>query len=104
MATSKELAEAYQHCGRITKAAATSFYYAFKTLPSVKRNAIYATYAFCRISDDIADEEMPLIEKKRLLHELRASLFSEPKEPINGTFINKGIFLPQCLGKKPIVI
>ena len=83
MATSKELAEAYQHCGRITKAAATSFYYAFKTLPSVKRNAIYATYAFCRISDDIADEEMPLIEKKRLLHELRASLFSEPKEPIN---------------------
>ena len=82
MATSNELAEAYQHCGRLTKSAATSFYYAFKTLPHDKREAIYAAYAFCRICDDIADEEMPLIEKQRLLRELRASLPSEPKEPI----------------------
>ena len=82
MATSNELAEAYQHCGRLTKSAATSFYYAFKTLPHDKREAIYAAYAFCRICDDIADEEMPLIEKQRLLRELRVSLPSEPKEPI----------------------
>ncbi|MCH7625206.1 MAG: presqualene diphosphate synthase HpnD [Chloroflexi bacterium] len=60
-----ELDQAYDHCQRIAKENAKNFYYAFKTLPSNKRRAIYATYAFCRLCDDIADEEMPLEEKDR---------------------------------------
>ena len=60
-----ELDQAYDHCQRIAKEHARNFYYAFKTLPADKRRAIYATYAFCRLCDDIADEEMPLEEKNR---------------------------------------
>ena len=60
-----ELDQAYDHCQRIAKEHAKNFYYAFKTLPTDKRRAIYATYAFCRLCDDIADEEMPLEEKDR---------------------------------------
>jgi phytoene synthase len=47
--------EAYQHCQRLTKKAARNFYFAFITLPSARRDAIYAIYAFCRMCDDIAD-------------------------------------------------
>ena len=40
----------------MTRDASTNFYYAFLTLPLEKRQAIYATYAFCRLCDDIVDE------------------------------------------------
>lgn len=40
----------------MTRDASTNFYYAFLTLPEEKRRAIYATYAFCRLCDDIVDE------------------------------------------------
>ena len=69
-----ELDQAYDHCQRIAKEHAKNFYYAFKTLPTVKRRAIYATYAFCRLCDDIADEEMPLEEKGRLFAATRRLL------------------------------
>ena len=48
--------QAYLECQAITKASSTNFYYAFLTLPPQKRYAIYATYAFCRMCDDIVDE------------------------------------------------
>ena len=57
-ATQPDLDAAYDLCRRITKAEAKNFYYAFRTLPAVKRRAIYAAYAFCRLCDDISDEEM----------------------------------------------
>ena len=47
-ATQPDLDAAYDLCRRITKAEAKNFYYAFRTLPAVKRRAIYAAYAFCR--------------------------------------------------------
>ena len=72
MATELDLA--YRHCKRIAKEHAKNFYYAFRTLPSRKRHAIYATYAFCRYCDDIADEPRPLDEKRRLFEETRALL------------------------------
>ena len=72
MATEVELA--YEYCRRISKRRAKNFYYAFRTLPARKRRAIYAAYAFCRYCDDVADEDMPLGEKTRLLGELRQSL------------------------------
>ncbi|MCC7431583.1 squalene/phytoene synthase family protein, partial [bacterium] len=45
----------YSKVNEITKASNTSFYYSFSLLPKEKRNAIHSVYAFCRISDDIAD-------------------------------------------------
>ncbi len=65
---------AYEHCQRVTKAEAKNFYYAFVTLPKPRRLAIYAAYAFCRLCDDIADEELPVEEKLRQLHEVENAL------------------------------
>ena len=69
-----ELDLAYEHCRRVARAQATNFYYAFRTLPRRQRRAIYAAYAFCRLCDDIADEEMPLEEKRRRFAETREML------------------------------
>ena len=65
---------AYAHCQRVAKQSAKNFYYAFRTLPVRKRNAIYATYAFCRVCDDIADDDLALHEKKRQLAHVRNQL------------------------------
>lgn len=48
----------------IVRAAGTSFYRGMAVLPPDRRNAMYAIYAFCRIVDDIADEEGSLDEKR----------------------------------------
>ena len=74
MAQGTVLEEAYAHCQRVTKAEAKNFYYAFVTLPRDKRRAIYAAYAFCRLCDDIADEPLPLDDKRRKLRDVDAAL------------------------------
>jgi phytoene synthase len=52
----------------ITKAAGTSFYYGMRILPKPRRQAMYAIYAFCRVVDDIADEDgMTLADKTAAL-------------------------------------
>lgn len=61
------LEEAYAYCTDLTRRRARNFYYAFITLPKEKRKAIYAAYAFCRLSDDYSDEEIPVDEKSALL-------------------------------------
>jgi squalene synthase HpnD len=48
----------------IVRAAGTSFYRGMTVLPPDRRNAMYAIYAFCRIVDDIADEEGTSEEKR----------------------------------------
>ena len=73
-ATQPDLDAAYDLCRRITKAEAKNFYYAFRTLPAVKRRAIYAAYAFCRLCDDISDEDMPREERLDGFRGVRASL------------------------------
>ena len=65
---------AYIQCRQIARSRATNFYYAFLTLPKRKRDAIYATYAFCRICDDIADGDLTLIEKQSHLSKIRKML------------------------------
>lgn len=40
----------------LTKASRSNFYYAFLFLPKAKREALYAVYAFCRVTDDLVDE------------------------------------------------
>ncbi len=71
--------EAYEHCRRITREAAGNFYYAFVTLPRQRRRAMYAAYAYCRLCDDLSDDDLPIDEKTRriqgidgLLEEARA--------------------------------
>jgi 15-cis-phytoene synthase len=51
------LAADFDRCASITRKSSSNFYYAFKLLPAPRRRALYATYAFCRFVDDIADDE-----------------------------------------------
>lgn len=69
-----EVEQAYDHCQQIAKEHARNFYYAFRTLPARKRRAIYAAYAFCRLCDDISDEDLPPDEKDRQFAETRRHL------------------------------
>ena len=73
------LDQAYAECRRITKENAKNFYYAFIALPPEKRSAIYATYSFCRMCDDAADDP-GLSHRERLdrLSRIRESLDAIP--------------------------
>lgn len=83
-----DLDQAYSHCQRIAKTHAKNFYYAFRTLPSAKRRAIYAVYAFCRYCDDVADEELHSPEeKRRLLAETRDRLHNPDLAPGDPVFM-----------------
>ncbi len=46
---------AYDYCSRLTAIHSKSFYVASQLLPTHKRKAVRALYAFCRITDDIVD-------------------------------------------------
>ena len=74
MSVGSDLDRAYDHCQQVTRSSASNFYYAFRTLPTRKRRAIYAAYAFCRLCDDIADGDLPPDEKRRLFTQTRRQL------------------------------
>lgn len=59
------LERAYAHCRAIAKKEAKNFYYAFVALPSARRNAICAIYAFMRKADDLADDESISRDERR---------------------------------------
>jgi squalene synthase HpnC len=71
---STALAESYEHCHRIARAAHSNFYYAFFLLPKPKRDGLAALYAFMRLVDDVADEGADLAAKQRGLARWRAAL------------------------------
>ena len=48
--------DAYDYCRAIAHKHGANFSVGFRFLPRVKRRAVYAAYAFCRVADDIADE------------------------------------------------
>jgi squalene synthase HpnD len=56
----------------IVRAAGTSFHRGMAILPPPRRQAMYAIYAFCRIVDDIADEDSPFESRRPRLEEWRA--------------------------------
>jgi phytoene synthase len=70
----------------IVRAAGTSFHRGMAILPPPRRQAMYAIYAFCRIVDDIADEESPFETRKPRLEEWRtriAALYrGEASDPV----------------------
>jgi phytoene synthase len=57
---------------KIVRAAGTSFYRGMRVLPPDRRHAMYAIYAFCRIVDDIADEDGDFAAKRERLDAWRA--------------------------------
>ena len=67
-ATPAEIKAAYRTCREIARREARNFYYAFLALPSAKRDAICAVYAFMRHADDLADDDSqaPAVRRDRL--------------------------------------
>jgi phytoene synthase len=59
------LDRAYAECRSIARREAKNFYYAFIALPTERRNAICAIYAFMRRADDLADDESCSVAARR---------------------------------------
>ena len=72
--SARDLKASYDWCRRTTRQHAKNFYFAFITLPQKQRLAIYASYAFCRLCDDVADGDQPVEKKLELLTGLRGQL------------------------------
>jgi phytoene synthase len=72
---SDQLSHAYAVCRGISRRAAKNVYYGFMVLPSEKRNALSAVYAFMRHADDISDEPGvdPQIKRQKLAEWLDAA-------------------------------
>jgi phytoene synthase len=52
-----ELTKSYDWCENVARSQAKNFYYSFVLLPSAKRKAMCAIYAFMRYCDDLSDDE-----------------------------------------------
>jgi 15-cis-phytoene synthase len=72
---SDQLSHAYAVCRGISRRAAKNFYYGFMVLPSEKRNALSAVYAFMRHADDISDEPGvdPQLKRQKLTEWLESA-------------------------------
>ncbi|MBZ0159913.1 presqualene diphosphate synthase HpnD [Candidatus Methylomirabilis sp.] len=74
------------HSRTITKQSGSNFSSAFLFLPKPKREAIYAVYAFCRLSDDLVDESRaggdPAAELARWRHTLDTCLQDNVGPPV----------------------
>jgi squalene synthase HpnD len=61
--------------GNAQAAAGSSFYAGMKVLPKPERQAMYAVYGFCRIVDDIADDQtLPVAQQRVELDAWRADI------------------------------
>ena len=74
MSTPVKLDAAYRHCAAITHASGSSFLAAFWMFPRPQRRALHAIYAFCRLADDIADDESVRGDRSKLIGEWRRVL------------------------------
>src|SRR5215813_650649 len=66
MPDDKQVADSYEYCRKIARAAAKNFYYGFALLPPEKRDALCALYAFMRHADDISDSTEEVDKAERL--------------------------------------
>ena len=69
-----QISAAYRFCATATRQASTTFYLAFRTLPSEMRRSAYAAYTFCRMCDDIVDGPLPNKDPKRQLNVMRKAI------------------------------
>jgi 15-cis-phytoene synthase len=80
-----KVSEAYAYCRAIAHKHGANFSVGFRFLPKVKRQAVYAAYAFCRVADDIVDEAVDDSTIARLddwQHELDRAYSASPTHPI----------------------
>lgn len=71
---SAETLAAYRHCSAIVRASHSSFAAAFWMLSREQRRALHAIYAFCRLADDIADDDAIQGDRVELLRRWRGEL------------------------------
>jgi phytoene synthase len=72
--TSAPVLAAYRYCEAVTGHQARNFAYGIRLLPTGKRHAMSALYAFSRRIDDIGDGALPADAKRARLTETRALL------------------------------
>lgn len=60
--------------GNITHQSKTNFLYSFLLLPKEQRHAIETVYAFCRVVDDIVDDEQPAGDPRDDLNRWRGEI------------------------------
>lgn len=58
ISTEKKLAISYEYCRNMSSTHAKTFYFASRFLPTEKKNACFAIYAFCRYIDDLVDKNL----------------------------------------------
>lgn len=68
------LAAAVDQVRRSVERSGTSFFLGMRVLPRLRREAMYAVYAFCREVDDIADEPGAVADKLAALDDWRAEI------------------------------
>ena len=81
--------DASKFADKITKQSKTSFYYTFLFLPKQKRDAMNTIYSFCRISDDIVDEDLPIQTKEINLREWEANLKAAENQTTKDPYFQK---------------
>ncbi len=72
-------------CGQIAQTHGRTFAFASRVLPYDRRRAVHATYAFCRIADDIADRSSDPVLAARALDDWERQL-DEPVHPVAVAF------------------
>jgi len=93
MTNDKALKQAYQRCARETRRAAKNFYWAFITLPRVRRAAIYAVYSLFRRWDDIVDATVSLANKRRALARERTFIEAIYQNRLESDFAHDPLYL-----------
>ena len=65
---------AIRYCETVTRTEARNFWYGIRLLPATKRRLLAAVYATARRIDDVADGDLPPLEKRAALAAIDASL------------------------------
>jgi phytoene synthase len=68
------LHSAADYCRKLTARSQSNFYYAFLFLPKERRQALEAIYAYCRLVDDVVDEDAPIAQKLAGLNQWQQNL------------------------------
>lgn len=69
-----QVSDAYRECQAFTRRRATNFYIAFSALPRLKRQAIYAAYAYAGTVDDAVDDAGSQEERAAALNQAHGLL------------------------------
>lgn len=80
-----DLREAYALCRRVAHRYGANFSVGFRFLPRAKRDAVYASYAFCRFVDDVVDENPGADVRERIdrwEQELGRAYAGAPTRPV----------------------